>query len=228
MITCIAIDDEPKALEIIRNHVSKLDFLRLENTFTDPFQALSYLAVHPVDLMFLDIDMPDIDGIQIARHFKQSALIIFTTAHSEYALESYEVEAVDYLLKPFDAARFLTAVNKVKERLASKSTAAEDYFFVNTGHQKKRLLYTEICCIRAEGNYVMYHTAAERTLVRSSIGDAMALLPPRLFVQIHRSTIVALSWIDKVEDNHVCIQDLCLPIGANYREAFLKLILAKK
>lgn len=226
MITCIAIDDEPKALEIIRNHVSKLDFLRLENTFTDPFQALSFLADHPVDLMFLDIDMPDIGGIQIARHFKQSALIIFTTAHSEYALESYEVEAVDYLLKPFDAVRFLKAVNKVKERLAAKPLASEDYFFINTGHQKIKLLYADIRCVLAEGNYVMYYTATEKYLVRATIGGTMALLPPRLFVQIHRSSIVSLSRIDKVEDNHVFMQELRLPVGAAFRDAFLRRITA--
>lgn len=227
MITCIAIDDEPKALDIIKNHVSKIDFVHLENTFTDPFKALSFLASHPVDLVFLDINMPGVDGIQIARYGKQAALIIFTTAHSEYALESYEVEAVDYLLKPFDFARFLKAVNKAKDRLSAKPLQPGDYFFVNTGNQKKRLLYGEILCIQAGGNYVRYH-ATEKILVRASVGDTMSLLPAQLFVQIHRSTIVSLLWIDKVEDNHVFIQNMRFQIGATYREAFLKRIDSKR
>ncbi|MGB4851674.1 MAG: response regulator, partial [Ignavibacteria bacterium] len=102
MIRCIAIDDEPKALDIIKSHVSKIDFLHIADTFTDPFKAIRFIQENPVDLIFLDIKMPDIDGIELIRHLKNKPLIIFTTAHSEYAIRSYELEAVDYLLKPFE------------------------------------------------------------------------------------------------------------------------------
>ncbi|MBE7510435.1 MAG: response regulator transcription factor [Bacteroidia bacterium] len=227
MIKCIAIDDEPKALEVIKNHVSKIDYLSLLNVFTDPFKAITFIETTPVDLIFLDINMPDIDGIKFLTHLKTKTQIIFTTAHSEYALHSYEVEAVDYLLKPFDFSRFLTAVVKAKERI-SINTLQEDYFFVSTGTQKKRLLYKDILYIQAEGNYVMYHTLTDRTMVRASISETVELLPRNKFVQIHRSTIVSLHSIDKVEDNHVHIQNEKHQISSTYRDAFLMLINRKK
>lgn len=224
---CIAIDDEPKALEVIKSHVSKIDYLNLLNVFTDPFKAINFIESTPVDLIFLDINMPDIDGIKFLKHLKNKTLIIFTTAHSEYAIQSYEVEAIDYLLKPFDFSRFLTAVNKAKERI-SVNTIQEEYFFISTGNQKKRLFYKEVLYIQAEGNYVMYHTANDKTLVRTSISETLELLPKSMFIQIHRSTIVSLHCIDKVEDNHVHIQGKKHQISSTYRDAFLLLINRKK
>ncbi len=227
MIKCIAIDDEPKALEVIKNHVSKIDYLNLLNVFTDPIKAITFIETTPVDLIFLDINMPVIDGIKFLKHLKTKAQIIFTTAHSEYALHSYEVEAVDYLLKPFDFSRFLTAVVKVKERI-NINTLQEDYFFVSTGNQKKRLLYKDILYVQGEGNYVMYHTLTDRTMVRASISETVELLPRNKFIQIHRSTIVSMHCIDKVEDNHVHIQGKKHQISSTYRDAFLMLINRKK
>lgn len=227
MIRCIAIDDEPKSLEIIENHVSKIDYLHLENVFTDPFKAINFIEANPIDLIFLDINMPDIDGMKFLTHLKKKPQVIFTTAHSEYALQSYEVEAIDYLLKPFDFSRFLTAVSKVKEKINTNISQA-DFFFVNTGNQKKRLLYKDILYIRAEGNYVMYHTLTDKTMVRASIGETIELLPRNMFIQIHRSTIVSLQSIDKIEDNHVHIQSEKHQISSTYRDAFLMLVNRKK
>ena len=224
MITCIAIDDEPKALEIIRNHVARVPFLSLAQTFLDPFEAVAFANDHPVDLVFLDINMPDIDGLQLTKSFSGKPLIIFTTAHSEYAIQSYEVAAVDYLLKPFDFARFLMAVTKAKTRLSPQPIAGSDFFFVNTGSQKRRLVYNEICYIEGEGNYVKYVTKTESVLVRASIRETLAQLPESLFVQIHRSFIVSLQYIDKIEDNHVYIANKMIPVGATWRDAFLKRI----
>lgn len=224
MITCIAIDDEPKALGIIRHHCARIPFLSLEDCFLDPFAAMAFLREKPVDLVFLDINMPDLSGLDLARLLLPKPLLIFTTAHSEYALASYEVEAVDYLLKPFDFARLLAAVNKVSDRLKSGSLVSTDFFFVNAGAHKQRLVYQDLYYIESEGNYLNYVGKHGKTLVRSSIKEALELLPAQLFVQIHRSFLVSMAWIEKIEDHHVFIAQRKIAIGPTYREAFYKRI----
>jgi len=224
MIKCIAIDDEPKALEIIKNHVSKIDYLQLENVFTDPFKAITFINDSNIELLFLDINMPDIDGMNFVKHLIQKPLIIFTTAHSEYAIESYEVEAIDFLLKPFDFSRFLAAANKAKERLLKLSAKTAAFFFVSSGTQKIKLIYDDILFIKGDGNYVTYQTKSGRVMVRNSITASRSELPSNTFVQIHRSTIVSLKWVDKVEDNHVYIVGNKFPISSTYRESFLRVI----
>ena len=223
MINCIAVDDEPKALEVIKSHVSKIDYLNLVNVFSDPFKAIVFLEETPVDLIFLDINMPEIDGMKFLKHVKGKSHIIFTTAHSEYALQSYDVEAVDYLLKPFDFSRFLAAAAKVKERIYASALSSE-FLFVTTGNQKKRLFYKDILYISGEGNYVMYHTTAGKTMVRASLSETMDLMPKNMFIQIHRSKIVSLYFIDKVEDNHVYIQDSKHQVSASFREGLFRMI----
>lgn len=224
MIRCVAIDDEPSALEVIKSHVSRIPFLELKETFLNPIEASNYLRKNDIDLLFLDINMPDISGLQFARNLNTSPLIIFTTAHSEYAIESYEVDALDYLLKPFDFPRFFAAVTKAEERLKSNPEKTSDFFFVNTGNQKKRFFYDEIKYIEGEGNYVCYYLKNEKTLVRSSIRETIKILPDSAFIQIHRSFIVSLKWIEKIEDNHVHVADKSIPISATYKESFTKRI----
>jgi len=224
MIQAIAIDDEPKALTIIQSHAAKVSFLTLEKCFTDPFQGIEYINDQEPDLVFLDINMPDISGLELLKNLTKKPLIIFTTAHSEYAVKSYEVAALDYLLKPFDYARFLLAVTKAKEKLKSTKKQAADFFFVNTGHQKQRLFYKEIYYIEGEGNYVNYYTKTRKVMVRSTIKKTLVLLSQETFIQIHRSYIVALSWIDKIEDNHVYVGAEKIPVGATYRTDFLELL----
>lgn len=224
MIKCIAVDDEPMALEVIRNHISRVDFLSLENFFTDPYLAISFVNEHAVDLVFLDISMPGINGMQLSTCFTRQPYLIFTTAHSEYALASYELKAVDYLLKPFDFPRFLAAANKVKERMTETVKSAAEFFFVNTGNQRQRIFYKEITHIKGEGNYVTYYTVKGKILVRASISETAAQLPASMFIQIHRSTIVALQWIEKIEDQHVYIEKERLPVSATYREKFMDVV----
>jgi len=224
MIRAIAIDDEPRALNIIKSHATKVSFLNLAATFTDPFQGIEYINEHAPDVVFLDINMPDISGLQLLNNLTKNPLIIFTTAHSEYAVKSYEVEAVDYLLKPFDYARFLLAVTKAKEKLGTSNQSINPFFFVNTGNQKQRLFYDDIYYIEGEGNYVNYYTEKGKTMVRSTIKKTLVLLPKDRFIQLHRSYVVALPWIDKIEDNHVVIGAKRIPIGATYRIDFLQKI----
>lgn len=229
MIKCIAIDDEPRALDVIRHHIDKIDFVSLEETFTDPLAALNYLSEHKTDLVFLDIDMPNISGIDLLKSLKEKPLVIFTTAHSEYAIESYELSAIDYLLKPFDFPRFLNAVLKAQSRLKDDGfEKSRDFFFINTGTQKRKMFYQEIRFVEGEGNYVRYYTGGEKLLVRSTIRKTLEQLPQKKFVQIHRSYIVALQWIDSIEDNHVQVGSKRITIGATYRNDFLKIINALK
>jgi len=224
MIQAIAIDDEPKALTIIQSHAAKVSFLTLEKSFTDPFQGIEYINEHAPDLVFLDINMPDISGLQLLKNLTTKPLIIFTTAHSEYAVKSYEVAALDYLLKPFDYARFLLAATKAKDKLQQPKKQAADFFFVNTGNQKQRLFYKGIYFIEGEGNYVNYHTENGKVMVRSTIKKTLDFLPAETFIQIHRSYIIALPWIDKIEDNQVIINKQRIAIGATYRDGFLQII----
>ena len=224
MIKCIAVDDEPMALEVIRNHISRVDFLSLEETYTDPYKAISYVNEHEVDLVFLDISMPGINGMQLSTCFTKQPYLIFTTAHSEYALASYELKAVDYLLKPFDFPRFLAAANKVKERMTETVKSTAEFFFVNTGNQRQRIFYKEITHVRGDGNYVTYYTVKGKILVRASISETAAQLPASMFIKIHRSTIVALQWIEKIEDQHVFIEKERLPVSATYRDKFMDVV----
>lgn len=219
MIKCIAIDDEPKALDVITRHASQVDFLDLKQVFTDPEAGLAYLANHEVDLVFLDIQMPALTGMEIAGHLKESTMVIFTTAYSEYALEGYKVNAVDYLLKPFPFSAFLSAVSKAKRLSPSK-----EFVFLNTGHQRIKVIISEILCITAEGNYVRYHTSSHKHLVRAGISECLAEIGSADFVQIHRSTIVSLRWISKIENNHVYIGPEKFQISEKFRSELMRRI----
>lgn len=223
MIKCIAIDDEPKGLEIIQSHINKLSSLNLLNVYIDPFQAIDFLNENEIDLIFLDINMPNINGIDLVKSLNKKPLVIFTTAHSEYAMDSYEVKAVDYLLKPFDFPRFLMAVNKALE-LLKESVTSEDFMFVNTGNLKKRIVFDQVKYIEGEGNYVKYVFSDGNILVRSTIKSTLHVLPKNKFIQIHRSFIVPFSNIEKIEDSHVFIGDKRIPVSSSFREKFMTLI----
>ncbi len=221
-LRCVAIDDEPRALTVLENHASRTERVNLLQTFVDPFAAIDYINNNAIDLVFLDINMPEIDGLSLVKCLTNKPLIVFTTTHSEYAIESYEVEALDYLLKPFDYARFIAAVNKATGRLeAEKQPEAAAFLFVNTGNQKQRIVVDELQYLAGEGNYVRYVTTSASYLVRASIKDILKSLNPVAFIQVHRSYVVALKWVDKIEESSVFIAKNQIPIGAKYKESFL-------
>ena len=218
MIRAIAIDDEPNALRGIENHAAQVSFLQLVGAFTDPFKALKFLEENNVHLILLDINMPDISGLELSRIVKErNTFIIFTTAFSEYALESYDLDAVDYLLKPFEFTRFHSALLKVRKRLSSSSYTS-NFFFVNTGNERYKIRYRDIQYIEGNGNYITYHLGSEKVLVRSTIKQVLAYLPPSDFIQVQRSYIVALSHIDVIRDNHIHIGQVRISIGPTYKE----------
>ena len=221
----IAVDDEPIALEIIRSHASKVPFLDLKAEFTDAFKALEYLQKEPVDLIFLDIKMPDISGIEFFNSLSKKPLLIFTTAYMEHAVTSFEMDAVDYLLKPFSLARFIKGCNKAFELYNYRNaTESSDHIYVKTGYEQLKVLYDDILYLEAAGNYVTFVLRDKNILSRSTFVEATALLPADKFVRIHRSYLVAINKIDKVERHQVTINNLKIPVGEAYSQNLLAVL----
>lgn len=225
MITALAIDDEPIALDVVRNHAAKVPFLALQATFTNAFDAMDYLRLHPVDLLFLDIKMPDISGIEFFRSLSKKPLVVFTTAYSEHAVAGFELDAVDYLLKPFSLPRFLKACNKAQEwlKLRSKDTKPA-YIFVKTGYEQVKVDFDAIDYLEATGNYVNFVLGDSHVLSRMTITECEALLPADRFVRIHRSFIAAIGKVQKIERHQLTVNGSILPIGASYMAAMKDLV----
>ncbi|MDQ3550668.1 MAG: LytTR family DNA-binding domain-containing protein [Bacteroidota bacterium] len=215
----IAIDDEPIALEIIRSHASKVPYLDLKAEFTDAFKALEYLQKENIDLIFLDIKMPDISGIEFFNSLSKKPLLIFTTAYTEHAVTSFEMDAVDYLLKPFSLSRFIKGCNKAFELYNYRNSAeTSDHIYIKTGYEQLKVLYDDILYLEAAGNYVTFVTKDKPILSRSTFIEAINLLPADKFVRIHRSFVVAINKIDKVERHQVTIKDKTIPISEAYSQ----------
>ena len=219
MITAIAIDDEPIALDVVRSHAAKVSFLDLQATFTNAFEAMDYLRQQPVDLLFLDIKMPDISGIEFFRSLNKKPLVIFTTAYSEHAVAGFELDAMDYLLKPFSLARFLKACNKAQEWLQLHRTDTKPaYLFVKTGYDQVKVDFGDIDYLEATGNYVNFVLGGRHVLSRMTITECEELLPADRFLRIHRSFITAIGKVQKIERHQLTVNGNILPIGASYMQ----------
>lgn len=220
MIHAIAIDDEPFALEVIKSLSEKVPFLKMEAYFTDAFQALEYLRSRPVDLVFLDIKMPDITGIEWLKSLPDPPMIIFTTAYSEHAVESFELNALDYLLKPFSLARFLKAANKAEEMKSMKSYKTENnspqFLFVKSGTEQIKVILSEILYVQSAGNYVQFIDKNKKITTRLTMGEVEELLPLPQFTRVHRSYIIADHAVRKIDKNFIYVADEQIPIGTAY------------
>lgn len=213
----IAIDDEPIALDIIKSHASKVPFIDLTATFTDAFKALEYLQKESIDLLFLDIKMPDISGIDFFNSLSKKPLVIFTTAYSEHAVKSFEMDAVDYLLKPFSLSRFLKGCNKAFELYNFRNgPETTDHLYIKTGYEQVKVMYDEILYLEATGNYVTFVLKDKNILSRITFIEAINLLPSDKFVRVHRSFVVAVNKIDKVERQQVTINKVVIPVREAY------------
>ena len=220
----IAIDDEPIALEVVRSHAAKVPFLDLRADFTDAFKALEYLQREPVDLIFLDIKMPDISGIDFFNSLSKKPMVIFTTAYSEHAVTSFELDAVDYLLKPFSLARFIKGCNKAYELYNYRnSAAANDHLYIKTGFEQIKVLFEDIHYLEAAGNYVTFALKDKNILSRSTFNEAVELLPAEKFIRVHRSYLVAANKVDKIERHQVTVNDKKLPVSEAYSQNLLGL-----
>jgi two-component system LytT family response regulator len=215
----IAVDDEPMALEVVRSHASKVPFLNLKAEFTDAFQAMEYLQKESIDLIFLDIKMPDISGIEFFNSLRVKPLLIFTTAYSEHAITSFEMDAIDYLLKPFSLARFIQACNKAFELYNFRNTTqTSDHLYLKTGYEQVRVQYDEILYLEATGNYVTFVLNDKKILARSTFAEAIHWLPQQKFVRVHRSFMVSVSKIEKVERHQVTIAAHKVPVSEAYQQ----------
>lgn len=215
----IAVDDEPIALEVVRSLVEKVAIVELKATFTNAFEALQYLQKNEIDLIFLDIKMPDISGIEFLQTLRKKPLVIFTTAYSEHAVTSFELDAVDYLLKPFSAARFVKACNKAFELFQYRNAeSATDHIFLKTGNEQQKVLFDDIFYLEASGNYVTFVLKGRSILARMTFAEAVDLLPTNRFVRTHRSFLVALDKIEKVERHQVTIGFKKVPVSEGYYE----------
>jgi DNA-binding LytR/AlgR family response regulator len=221
MLKAIAVDDEPIALEVIRKLSAKISFLQVTAFFTDAFAAIDFLQKEKTDLVFLDIRMPDISGIDLARSIPNPPMIIFTTAYSEHAVQSFEVDAIDYLLKPFSQARFFKACNKARAQYLLKNVTARipvasGNIFVKSGSKQIRLSIDEILYVESNGNYMQFVLEGRKVLSRLTMSETEKLLPSGDFIRIHRSYIVSKRKVDKIDKSSVYIQQCELPVGAGY------------
>ncbi|WP_299821426.1 response regulator transcription factor [uncultured Pontibacter sp.] len=236
-IRCIAVDDEPLALDIIESYISKLPFLKLIKTCSSATEAMQVLQDEQVDLMFLDIEMPELTGIQFLNILKHQPMIIFTTAYPDYALEGFNQDAVDYLLKPIPFDRFLKAVTKAQERMqrngkpeASASAAAtqqpqhheQDFMFVKADYKTIRVDFRDILWIEGLKDYIIIQTKDQKIITLLSMNKMMEKLPDSKFLRVHRSFIVSLQKIDSIEKSRIKIGNKEIPIGEVYKEQFLK------
>lgn len=220
-LRCIAIDDEPIALDIIKSHASKVPFLDLKRTFVNAFEGLTFLKTEPVDLIFLDINMPDLTGLDFAQVVGNKSQIVFTTAYPEYALQGFELSALDYLLKPIGFGRFMQAANKAYERL-SGDTKKSPYVFVKDGYDWVRINLDELQYVESDGNYLTFQETGKKTLTRMTIGEATEMLPKDQFMRVHKSYIIALDRIEKIERHQLNIGKVQVPLGGNYRDDLLE------
>ncbi|RAU84007.1 LytR/AlgR family response regulator transcription factor [Pontibacter arcticus] len=223
---CIAIDDEPKALAVVAHYAAKVPSLELVKTFRSSIDALHFVNNEPVDLIFLDINMPDLTGIEFLRALPNPPMIIFTTAYSEYAVEGYEWEAVGYLLKPIDFQKFIKAVSKAETLFRLKSRqpehaatrATDGTILVKSGIQTYQLKLSDILYLEAAGNYVTFVTREKKVITLNSLCETLKLLPPGKFLRIHKSFVVALAHIEVIESYQVKVAGTELPVGRTYRE----------
>lgn len=217
----IAVDDEPIALDVVKSLASKVPFIHLQEVFTNAFEAITYLQQHEVDLIFLDIKMPDISGIDFLNSLTNPPLVIFTTAYAEHAVKGFELNALDYLLKPFSLSRFLKACNKAEEiyslRKKANSNTEPAHLFIKDGYEQIKVIVDDILYIEAGGNYTQINLKDNSSLsTRIPIGDILLLLPSQKFVRTHRAFIVSKKAITKFDRTQVWIGNIIVPIGSTY------------
>ncbi len=235
-MNCIVIDDEPLALDLLKDYIEKIPFLKLERTFTNPLEGLGYLQENPVDLVFLDVELPYLSGIEFVKCLQSKPLVIFTTAYEKYAVTGYDLEITDYLMKPILFDRFLRAVNKaygqvklskkVPERsvaLPEKETQS-DFIMVKTGYNTININLNDILYVEGLKDYIKIHLTGKTILTLNSLKKLQEMLPESRFIRVHRSFIVSLPKIDSIQRSRIVIGKTFVPVGENYKNAFKDVI----
>ncbi len=238
-MNCLIVDDEPLAIDVIKKHVDRIPFLNLTGTTTSAFEAIEVINSVDIDLLFLDIQMPELTGLELLNSLRKPPLVIFTTAYQEYALESYELDVVDYLMKPIPFDRLLKAVNKAKTRLGSlnkislsknqieknvSNSSNKGFIFVKTAYKTVKLMLHDIHYIESQKDYVVFHLKQEKISSQLSLTFVENQLKSDNFLRIHRSFIIALDKISEVERSTLVINGDRVSVGANYRVKFKEAI----
>lgn len=237
MIRCIIVDDEPLALHVLEDYMSKIPFLQLVKATTNPIEALTLVQEGNVDLVFLDVQMPELTGIQFLKIANGKAKVILTTAYPQYALEGYELDVIDYLLKPIAFDRFFKSVQKAQGILqpAVKTAQPEptqkpqqdflsDFIFVKTEHKIQKVYLNDILFIEGLKDYISIFTTAERIITLQNMKKMEDALPVKHFIRVHKSYIVSINKIDSIERSRIFIADKIIPVGDTYRDEFFKIV----
>ena len=225
-LTCVALDDEPLALQIIAQYCGSIDFINLQKVFTNPDEAKIYIEQNQVDILFLDIQMPDINGIQFYKSLSKKPVVIFTTAFKDYAAEGFNIDAVDYLLKPYSNERFLKAIQKAKEYIEFLSAQDLQYnsIFVKCNNEMVKINLKNIEYIEALDDYIKIYIKPYPVLTLMTLKGVIEKLPAQLFARVHRSYIVPLNRIEKFSRNKIQIAGKEIPIGSSYADVYEKLL----
>ncbi len=224
-LSCIIIEDEPLALEKTRDFVNKVPFLHLSETFDNALTGLAYLNNNKVDILFLDINMDELTGIELLESSKISSQVILTTAYQEYALKGYELQITDYLLKPFNFNRFLQAVNKAQDNITRRfADAPPEFIFVKTENRLEKIMLNEIIYIEGMRDYRRIHTINKKIMTLQNFSEFEKLIPPSVVCRVHKSYMVALAKIESVERGRIKIGDQLIPISDTYKDEFFQLI----
>lgn len=226
MIKAIAIDDELPALKVIESFCSEIDFIDLQRSFNKPNEALKYIRKYPTDLLFIDINMPALSGIELYKAVQQDTMAIFTTAYSEYAVEGFNLNAIDYLLKPFTPERFRQAVTKAKEYYNlqhQRTPGGAQYIFVRADYSLLKINTADILLVEGLDDYLKIYVQNQKTIVaRMTMKAMLEKLPPGDFIRVHRSFIIPFSRIESVRNKIILMAGREIPIGSSYEEDFRK------
>lgn len=223
--SCIIIEDEPLALKRTKSFVDKTPFLELVGTFDNALNGLAYLKSNKVDLLFLDINMDELSGIELLESSKLECQVIITTAYQEYAIKGYELNVTDYLLKPFTFDRFLKAVNKAQEKIIQPPTSvAKEFIFVRTENRLEKINLTEVLYIEGMRDYLRIHTVNKKIMTLQSFSELEKIIPPHLVCRVHKSYMVGIHKIESIERMKIKVANQIIPISDTYKELFLKQI----
>ena len=227
MIRCMIIDDEPLAIDLIQDYVSKTEGFELAGIFTNPIDALHKIDQLNVDIIFLDVQMPELSGIQFLKIKKGSCHFVMTTAYEEYALEGFEHDVVDYLLKPISLERFMIAADRIKKRLSKESinsvsslTSNSEYIFVKSEYKTLKINLAEIKYLEGLSDYIQIHLEDKKILTLDTLKNFTGRLPSNNFTRVHKSFVINMDQIDHIERNQIIIGDKRIPIGGKYLKNF--------
>ena len=220
IIHAVAIDDEPLALQLIEQYAQRINWLKIDATFSDAIEAKEYLENNSIDLLFLDIQMPEISGINFYKELQLKPEVIFTTAYSHFAVEGFNLNAVDYLVKPYEFSRFLAAAEKAREMIGFRQTkeAEEGFLLVKYNYQWLKINYKEIDFIEALDDYIKINVKPKPYLVHLSMKAVTEKLPQEKFMRVHRSYIVAIDKVSSWNKNTICVEDKTIPVSITYQK----------